>query len=409
MSLRYGTSYWLDTFPKSRLPAYPRYRGDLSVDIAIVGGGFAACASAYAFSAAGIKVALFESDHIGRGSTARSSGLVLQEPGVDYREVEQLYGVRVARRVFQQTHRAALELAATLRRLRIECGLEPQQLVRVALMPDDEKVLRREWQMRKSAGLDAAFLNTRLVRSRVKVDRHGAIQTRDHASFDPYRACLGFARAAAARGALIFEQSPVRRVRFGRKSAEIKTERGLVTASTVVIATERADDLFRSLKRHFRTFHRYHVVTNPLPAAVRRELAADNAVVTDTASPPHWVQRLPNGRAICSGADQPQVSVRLQDKVRVQRTGQLMYELSTLYPAISGVMPEYGWDSAYGRTADGLPYLGPHRNYPRHLFAVGCGLGGPALAFLGSRILLRHVLNQPAKGDEFFDFSRARS
>jgi glycine/D-amino acid oxidase-like deaminating enzyme len=102
MSLRYGSSYWLDTFPKSRLPAYPRHRGDLSVDIAIVGGGFAACASAYAFSAAGIKVALFESDQIGRGSTAFSSGLVLQEPGVDYRDVEQLYGVRVARRVFQQ-------------------------------------------------------------------------------------------------------------------------------------------------------------------------------------------------------------------------------------------------------------------------------------------------------------------
>jgi len=94
--------------------------------------------------------------------------------------------------------------------------------------------------------------------------------------------------------------------------------------------------------------------------------------------------------------------------VRVQRTGQLMYELSTLYPAVSGVMPEYGWDGAYGRTADGLPYLGPHRNYPRHLFALGCGLGGPAQAFLASRVLLRHYLGEPAKGDGFFDFSRAR-
>jgi glycine/D-amino acid oxidase-like deaminating enzyme len=409
MSLRYGTSYWLDTFPKSRLPSYPRQRGALTVDVAIVGGGFAACASAYAFSAAGIKVALFESDRIGRGSTAVSDGLVLQEPGVDYREVEQLYGVRVARRVFQQTHRAALELAGTIRRLRIECGLEPKQLTRVALMPEDEKQLRREWQMRKAVGLDAAFLNTRLVRSRVKVDRYGAIQTRDHASFDPYRACLGFARAAATRGALLFEQSPVRRVRFGRKSVDVTTERGLVTASTVVIATERAGDLFRSLKRHFKTFHRYHVVTGPLPAAVRRELAAESAVVTDTALPPHWIQRLRNGRVMCSGADQVQVSPRLQDRVRVQRTGQLMYELSTLYPAISGAMPAYGWDSAYGRTADGLPYLGPHRNFPRHLFALGCGLAGPALAFLGSRILLRHFLDQPSKGDEFFDFSRARS
>jgi glycine/D-amino acid oxidase-like deaminating enzyme len=409
MSLRYGTSYWLDTFPKSRLPAYPRHRGTLTVDVAIVGGGFAACVSAYAFAAAGVKVALFESDRIGRSSTAFSNGLVLQEPGVEYREVEQLYGVRVARRVFQHVHRAALDLAGTIRRLRIECGLEVRQLARVALTPDDEKLLRREWQMRKTAGLEAAFLNTRVSRSRLNIDRYSSLQTRDHASIDPYRACLGFARAAASRGALLFEQDPVRRVRFGRKSAEVKTDRGLVTASTVVIATERAGDLFRPLKRHFRTFQRYHVVTSPLPAAIRRELGPESAVITDTSSPAHWVQWLRKERVICSGADQIQVAARLRDKARVQRTGQLMYELSTLYPAISGVIPEYGWDSAYGRTADGLPYLGPHRNYPRHLFVLGCGLGGPALAFLGSRILLRRFLGRPSKGDEFYDFSRARS
>ena len=42
-----------------------------------------------------------------------------------------------------------------------------------------------------------------------------------------------------------------------------------------------------------------------------------------------------------------------------------------MYPAISGLQPEYGWDASYGETADGLMYIGPHRNYPRHLFALG--------------------------------------
>ena len=108
-------------------------------------------------------------------------------------------------------------------------------------------------------------------------------------------------------------------------------------------------------------------------------------------------------------SDQPEAPQRAREKALVQRTGQLMYELSTLYPAISGVMPAYSWDSAYGRTADGLPYLGPHRNYPHHLFALGCGLGGPALAFLASRVPVRHYVGETVKGDEFFDFSRARS
>ena len=35
---------------------------------------------------------------------------------------------------------------------------------------------------------------------------------------------------------------------------------------------------------------------------------------------------------------------RLQDKTLVQRANELMYELTKLYPPISGVMPEYGWD-----------------------------------------------------------------
>ena len=31
----------------------------------------------------------------------------------------------------------------------------------------------------------------------------------------------------------------------------------------------------------------------------------------------------------------------------------------------------FGWDARYARTADGLPVIGPHRNYPFHLFAFG--------------------------------------
>ena len=87
---------------------------------------------------------------------------------------------------------------------------------------------------------------------------------------------------------------------------------------------------------------------------------------------------------------------------------QLMYELSVLHSAISGTMPEYAWDVAYSRTADGVPYFGPHRNYPHHLFAFGGGTGGIGLTFTAARILLRSYLGKPEKGDEPFSFTRIR-
>ena len=111
-------------------------------------------------------------------------------------------------------------------------------------------------------------------------------------------------------------------------------------------------------------------------------------------------------RVLVAGGDQPAVPAQSRERAIVQRTGQLMYQLSLTYPAISGTAPEWGWSFRFDETADGLPYIGAHRNFPRHLFALGLGRNGAAASWLAARILLRHIRGEPAKGDNLFDFSR---
>jgi len=112
-----------------------------------------------------------------------------------------------------------------------------------------------------------------------------------------------------------------------------------------------------------------------------------------------------DGRALFSGADQKAVPARQREQTIVQRTGQLMYELTRLYPDISGVAPANGWDVRMASAADDVLLAGPHRHYPRHLFALGTA-HDPARAFLASRILLRHLLGTATRDDEGFAFSR---
>jgi glycine/D-amino acid oxidase-like deaminating enzyme len=107
------------------------------------------------------------------------------------------------------------------------------------------------------------------------------------------------------------------------------------------------------------------------------------------------------------GADSEMTPARQRDKAIVQRTGQLMYELSTLYPDISGIAPEYGWEVWYARTGDGLPHVGPHRNFPHHLFAFGDASHSVTGAYLASRILVRHYFGERDRADEVFGFARA--
>jgi glycine/D-amino acid oxidase-like deaminating enzyme len=81
-----------------------------------------------------------------------------------------------------------------------------------------------------------------------------------------------------------------------------------------------------------------------------------------------------------------------------------MYELLMMNPAISGLQPGYGWEAAFGETADGMMYVGAHRNYPRHLFA----LGGDSLsgAFLAARVLARAANGEADKHDDVFGWTR---
>src|SRR4026209_3056052 len=98
MRTRYGVSPWIDTFPSKRRPEYPRLRGEHTTDVVIVGGGLTGCATAYACAAAGLKPLVIEGDRIGLGSTGRSGGLLLPDPGGFFRDIVSAHGTRDDRR-----------------------------------------------------------------------------------------------------------------------------------------------------------------------------------------------------------------------------------------------------------------------------------------------------------------------
>jgi glycine/D-amino acid oxidase-like deaminating enzyme len=403
----YSVPYWPSRLPKSKRPAWPRLREPFACDVAVVGGGFAGCATAYVFAAAGIKTCLLEAAHVGVEGTGADSGLIRPHPPARFSDLERQYGRRETRRMFELSRHAALDLTALLRRLRIRCDLEACDLLAVARNTDEDTRLRREHRALGEAGIGATWVSAARLARETGIEARGAIRAAGAARIDPYRACLGLARAAAARGARIFEQSPVVRVRAGRKGIEVETRRFPVAARAVVIATGGAGPLFKPLQRHFELLHTYAALTPPIEGRLSRRLGRDDVAVTAGEGPSRLLTRTRDGRLLFCGADQRRLPERSRAKGVVQRTGQLMYELSLLYPDISGVQPDHGWDAPIAQTADGVVYAGLHRNYPHHLFALGVGHGGPGAAYLAARILLRRYAQAPAAGDDVFAFARA--
>ena len=372
----------------------------------VVGGGLTGCATAYAFAAAGINVVLLEADRIGRGATSLSAGWISDDPGVPFAEAEDLLGLRVARSGFQAWRRAALDFSALLRRLNIKCHLEAHTALTIAMTPEQHARLKKEQKIRLNAGLEAPALGSRVVSGEVALSPSVALRGREGATIDPYRACVGLASAAEERGAQLFEKSPVKRITFNRKIADVQTAAGKIRTRKVVIATGTPTMLFKSLRRHFWFRTTYVTLTDPIPAKIRNRLGKRSTVVRDSADPYHVVRWLEDERLLVMGADTETPPERQKNKIIVGKTGQLMYELSVLYPDISGIQPSYGWSVDYAKTQEGLPYVGPHRNFPHHLFVFGDSSHSVTGAYLASRVLLRYVLDELESSDKAFEFNR---
>jgi glycine/D-amino acid oxidase-like deaminating enzyme len=402
----YGHRYWEERTAESRRRAYPKFRGRHTADMVIIGGGLTGATAASVLASAGLDVVLLEADRLASGSTAGGVGAILPEPASSFRGVEAACGKRVARAAWKEAQRSAVDFAAALKKLPTGCDLAPAPFLVNARTPEDAAGLRREQAARRSSGIVAPWLPKEGAHSDVGTDTAGAMRLAGASVFDPVRATLGLAGAADAAGARVFERSPVTRVRFTRKHADVFLSKGSIRTRGIFVATGEPGALYGQLRRHVRRDTAYAVVTEPLAAAMRRESGRRTSVLSEAQPDGLWIRWLTEDRVLAAGAMSRPVGARLRDKTVMHKTAELMYQLSLRYPVISGLPARWGWDVPVCTTQDGLPWIGPHRNYPFHFFALALGWHGDGLAWLAARMALRQFRQESRPEDDAFGFVR---
>jgi glycine/D-amino acid oxidase-like deaminating enzyme len=87
---------------------------------------------------------------------------------------------------------------------------------------------------------------------------------------------------------------------------------------------------------------------------------------------------------------------------------ELRAHFAKLFPALDGVEIERAWEGLFAMTPDTLPYIGAHRRYPGHLFALGYGGNGMTFAALAARLLLDEWRGHRSRDHDLFSFGRLR-
>jgi glycine/D-amino acid oxidase-like deaminating enzyme/nitrite reductase/ring-hydroxylating ferredoxin subunit len=270
--MKRGIPFWLDGAPAEPHRALD---GNVTVDVAIVGGGMVGLHLAWRLRGSGLCVALFEAQRIGRQATGRSTAKITSQHGLKYVELIRNFG-EIHASIYAQANEKALATIAELARA-MEGQADLQEKSAYVFASDDNEVaqLHGELEAAESLGLPADLVSDALL----PFNTSALLRYRGQYQFDPFRYLVGLARRIAGE-IDIYEQSRVETIDYG-KPCRLTVNGRTVTAGRVVVATQMPivnDGLF---------FAKAYPFAHPVAAALLpRGLSLDGMFIS-AGSPTH--------------------------------------------------------------------------------------------------------------------------
>ena len=223
-------SYWIASAPKKNYSALDH---DLSVDLAIVGGGAVGISTAYMLCKKGLRIAVLEADHILHGTTGHTTAKVTSQHGLIYHKTEKNISMEFARQYADANETAINTISQIIRDNRIDCDFFPQSAYIYTNQDDYIDRIGKESMAAAALGIEASYLDKIPLLFPVKA----AVRFDHQAQFHPLKYFLSLAETITKYGCDIYENTRIVGIEKGDRYVLITNDGKKVNAEKVVIAS----------------------------------------------------------------------------------------------------------------------------------------------------------------------------
>lgn len=380
--------------------------GSLECDVAIVGAGITGALVADALVDTGARIVVLDAREPAQGSTAACTALLQYELDTHLVELKCLYGADAASRAYLGGVRSFSMIEQRFPELLQQSGYERRECLYLAADEAALPALRAEGDARRELGIHVDWLAGEELHRRYGCDRPGALLSPLAATLDPVRFTRGLLAACARRGVSLYSRAKVESIDGVGDGLALAIEGGRrVRARHVVVAA--GYESLRFLPSQLADIdNTFALVTEPLqdPAWI-----AGLPQIWESARPYLYLRGTPDGRIMIGGADVPFSSPQARDALLARQTRSLAAAFEKLFgmalPPIA-----FCWGGSFGKTPDGLPFIGRVPGMHAGLqFALCYGGNGICFAVQSSEMIRDGVQGRPHALDGIFGFGRNRA
>lgn len=378
-------------------PQLPELALPEHADVVIVGGGYTGLWTALHLlrEEPGLDVVVLERTAVGFGASGRNGGWASALFPTSMERVAAGSSRESAIAMQSAMYRVVDELAAWTTDEGIECDYTKGGTITVARNPAQAASLQAELAHALSWGASAADLFA-LDRPQTlaRIGASGAIAgnfTPHCAAIHPLKLVYGLAEAVQRRGGRILERTAA----LSYSRGVVSTNRGVITADSVIRATEGFTARFDEHRREILPIYSLMLATEPLTDAQWREIGLfSRETFTEQRHVVIYGQRTADGRLAFGGRGAPyhwgsSVDSRHDVHARVHRA--LHTTLVEMFPVLRGTPITHRWGGALGVPRDYTPFV----RYADGVGAAGGYVGdGVAAAALAGRTMADLVLGR---------------
>ena len=378
---------WTDKFSET---SFPPLRNDITVDVAIIGGGITGITAAYILAKAGKRVAVLEARKIGEGATGSSTGnlyATIGSPGLH--NVESKFNLQKVSEVIESRAAAIRFIEDRVKEFDIDCNLRHVPWSLFAENEEGRSFVEKEKKTATEAGL------TITQNFAIALPVIEGFTVKKQAQFNPLQYVKSLSKKIQSANCLIFESTKVEDVKEG-DACTVTTAGGKVTASQVIMATHSPKGVY-AVQMNMGAYREYAVAVK-----LQGNYPSDG-IWWNMMAHEHYSMRTyetSKGKLLMALGEMHKVGQKENNHECYDKLEKFLRDRFDVASV------EYKWSAQQFKASDGIPYIGLSSGNAKTYIATGFSADGLTYGTLASIIISDQILGKENKWSKTYDASR---